>query len=142
MQPKEPPQKYSLDELCGLVDVPKRTVRYYIQIGLLDRPIGETRAAYYGEQHLQQLVQIRSLISNGINLEKISHLVKAGAQVSEVPSAKPGDLCLMTHIHLASGVELVIDSARSNLSSEQVRRIANGAVELLKKTKESDERKH
>ena len=52
-------QTYSLQELATLVELPERTVRYYIQLGLVDRPEGETRAARYGERHLEQLLEIR-----------------------------------------------------------------------------------
>lgn len=46
---------YTLKELCAKVDLPIRTVRYYVQIGLIDKPEGETRAARYGDTHLDQL---------------------------------------------------------------------------------------
>ncbi len=51
---------YPLAELAVLADLPPRTVRYYVQIGLVDRPEGETRAARYGARHLEQLLQIRN----------------------------------------------------------------------------------
>ena len=50
---------YSIDELATLVEFPRRTVRYYVQQGLVDRPIGEKRAAYYTTRHLEQLLTIR-----------------------------------------------------------------------------------
>ena len=49
-----PSPSYPLAELCVLVDLPPRTVRYYVQIGLVDRPQGETRAARYGAVQLEQ----------------------------------------------------------------------------------------
>ena len=61
----------SLDQLCILAELPRRTVRYYIQIGLVDRPIGETRAAYYTDSHLQQLLTIRKWTDAGLSLERI-----------------------------------------------------------------------
>ena len=57
-----PAPSYPLADLCVLADLPLRTVRYYVQIGLVDRPEGETRAARYGARHLEQLLQILSLI--------------------------------------------------------------------------------
>ena len=47
---------YPLADLCVLADLTPRTVRYYVQIGLVDRPEGETRAARYGPPHLEQLL--------------------------------------------------------------------------------------
>ena len=46
---------YPLADLCVLADLPPRTVRYYVQMGLVDRPQGETRAARYGALHLELL---------------------------------------------------------------------------------------
>ena len=43
--PSPPAPSYPLADLCVLVDLPPRTVRYYVQMGLVDRPQGETRAA-------------------------------------------------------------------------------------------------
>ena len=34
-----PAPSYSIDELAALAELPRRTVRYYIQQGLVDRPI-------------------------------------------------------------------------------------------------------
>lgn len=38
-------QKFTLDDLSRLVELPKRTIRYYIQQGLVDRPEGAKRGA-------------------------------------------------------------------------------------------------
>ena len=50
---------YPLANLCVLADLPPRTIRYYVQMGLVDRPQGETRAARYGAVHLEQLLLIK-----------------------------------------------------------------------------------
>ena len=50
----EPTQQFTLSELCILADLPVRTLRYYVQNGLVDHPEGETRAARYGPRHLEQ----------------------------------------------------------------------------------------
>ena len=62
---------YTLDGLCTLAELPKRTVRYYIQLGLVDRPVGETRAAHYTSHHLEQLLQIRKWSEAGVSLERV-----------------------------------------------------------------------
>ena len=73
------PQRYSLDELAALVDLPKRTIRYYVQLGLVDRPTGETRAAYYTSAHAEQLIAIRKWSASGLSLERIRELL-SGAE--------------------------------------------------------------
>ena len=65
------PTSFTLDDLCSLTDFSKRTVRYYMQLGLVDRPIGETRAAHYLEAHLQQLLRIKKLTDAGVSLERV-----------------------------------------------------------------------
>ena len=72
--PSDP--SYPLSELCVLVDLPPRTVRYYVQLGLVDRPQGETRAARYGARHLEQLLTIKKWTAAGIALERIRALLQ------------------------------------------------------------------
>jgi DNA-binding transcriptional MerR regulator len=49
-------QTYSLDELCQLADMNLRTVRYYIQQGLVPGPEGKNRGARYFQLHLERLL--------------------------------------------------------------------------------------
>ncbi len=69
------PRSFTLDELCTLTDLPRRTVRYYVQIGLVPRPAGETRAARYGEGHLAALLRIKQLSADGVSLERIREVL-------------------------------------------------------------------
>jgi DNA-binding transcriptional MerR regulator len=114
----------SLDQLCILAELPRRTVRYYIQIGLVDRPIGETRAAYYTDSHLQQLLTIRKWTDAGLSLERIRELLE-GADPA-VPPPRPrkaGSVEVMSHLIVADGVELVIEPGRAGLKPEEVRNL-------------------
>jgi DNA-binding transcriptional MerR regulator len=70
-----PAPSYPLAELCVLADLPPRTVRYYVQIGLVDRPQGETRAARYGATQLEQLLLIKKWTAAGLSLERIRELL-------------------------------------------------------------------
>ena len=114
----------ALDQLCILAELPRRTVRYYIQIGLVDRPIGETRAAYYTDSHLQQLLTIRKWTDAGLSLERIRELLE-GADPA-VPPPRPrkaGSVEVMSHLIVADGVELVIEPGRAGLKPEEVRNL-------------------
>jgi DNA-binding transcriptional MerR regulator len=68
--------QYNLDQVADLAGVNPRTVRYYIQLGLIDRPIGETRAAHYTWQHLKQLLEVRGYTEQGFSLERIGELMR------------------------------------------------------------------
>ncbi|MBO0790990.1 MAG: MerR family transcriptional regulator [Ktedonobacteraceae bacterium] len=54
-------QHFTIEELAELVDLPVRTIRYYISEDLLPGPEGRGKAAIYGEEHLLRLRLIRLL---------------------------------------------------------------------------------
>jgi DNA-binding transcriptional MerR regulator len=79
-------------------DLPdRRAIRWYTTIGLVDRPLGmRGRTALYGPRHLQQLVAIKRLQSEGRSLAQIqadfSWLSPDGlGEVSQVPEALLAD---------------------------------------------------
>jgi DNA-binding transcriptional MerR regulator len=67
----EPVRRFTLDVLCTVANVPRRTVRCYLQIKLLDRPVGETKGARYLSGHLDTLLRIRQLADAGVSLDRI-----------------------------------------------------------------------
>jgi DNA-binding transcriptional MerR regulator len=114
----------SLDQLCVLAELPRRTVRYYIQLGLVDRPVGETRAAYYTDRHLQQLLTIRKWTEGGLSLDRIRALLEgADPTVPPPPPRKAGSVEVMSHLIVTDGVELVIEPGRAGLKPEEVRKL-------------------
>ena len=127
---------YTLDQLCALTDMTKRTVRYYMQLGLVDRPVGETRAAHYTARHLEQLLQIRKLADAGVSLERIRE-VMAGAE-SPVPdrARQPGAISVLSHVFIAPGVELQINPQAAGLSPEQLRTFVRTVLTEWEKTNE------
>jgi DNA-binding transcriptional MerR regulator len=126
-----PEPGYPLSELCVLADLPPRTVRYYIQIGLVDRPQGETRAARYGPRHLEQLLQVKKWTAAGVSLERIRALLQG-----EPPPVPPrqralGTVSVCSHLAVAEGVEVVIDPGRAGLAPEQVRTFVQGVMAVF-----------
>ena len=117
-----------LADLAVLADLPPRTVRYYVQIGLVDRPEGETRAARYGARHLEQLLQIRKWTAAGVSLERIRELLH-GAPPPVPPRERAiGSVSVCSHLTVAEGVEVVIDAQRAGLSPEAVRQFIQGVM--------------
>ncbi len=121
---------YQLSELCALVDLPIRTVRYYVQQGLVDRPQGETRAARYGQKQLDQLLLIRKWTAAGLSLDRIRELL-AGADAA-VPERqnRRGLVEVISRLHIADGIELLIEPGRAGLTPEQVRELSRGVMRL------------
>ena len=115
------PKTFTLDELCTLSDTSRRTVRYYIQLGLVDRPIGETRAAHYVGRHLEQLLKIRQFTDAGVSLERIREVLSGEAPPVPPRQRKPGSVQVKSHLFIADGIELQISPEDAGLTPEQVR---------------------
>lgn len=128
------PTTYSIDQLCALTDLPKRTVRYYMQMGLVDRPVGETRAAHYTPVHLGQLMQIRQLADAGVSLERIRQVLAGGESPVPEGAPQPGAISVRSHVHIAPGVELQIDPQAAGLSPEQLRAFVRTVLTEWEKT--------
>lgn len=118
------PHTWTLDELAALVDLPRRTVRYYIQIGLLDRPDGGTRAARYGQRHLEQLTRIRRWTDAGLSLERVRELLAGDTDTIPARPRRAGMVEVWSHLHVADGIEIHIEPGRAGLAAEQVREFA------------------
>jgi len=142
--------QYLIDELCRLSGFSRRTVRYYVQEGLVNPPAARGRGGYYSEVHVRQLARIRELQERGYRLEAIRGLL-AGAEnlgKREVPGSwnppfaeirgpeaatpaapeLPGlqyPRALWSRIALAPGVEL-------HISAEAEQRLGPATVAALK----------
>lgn len=122
--------QYPLSELCVLADLPVRTVRYYVQAGLVDKPVGETRAARYGSNHLEQLLLIKKWTAAGLSLERIRELLQGGETDLPQPRQRPGSVEVRSHLYVAEGIEIVIEPSRAGTTPEQVRQFIRGVMEL------------
>ncbi len=115
------PHTFTLDELCSLIDLPKRTIRYYMQLGLVERPTGETRAAQYSNHQLEQLIRVKQLAGAGISLERIGEIMRGDPSPVPARKLRPGDIQVRSQVFIAPGVELHIDPETSGISPEKLR---------------------
>ena len=122
------PTQLSLEQLAVAADLPLRTVRFYIQKGLLARPHGSTRAAWYDANHLETLLRIRKWSDAGLSLARISELLSGADTIAPARHA-PGAIEVRTHVHLAEGLELVITPDQARLSPGQLRALVRAVLE-------------
>jgi DNA-binding transcriptional MerR regulator len=123
---------HTLNDLCALTGVSPRTARYYIQIGLLSRPVGETRAARYDHHHLEQLVRIRKWSEAGLSLERIRELLHDLPPSVPERAPEPGSVRVCSHVRIAPGIELVLDPSCAGLEPEKLRLLVTGVLELYR----------
>lgn len=122
---------FSLDDLCTLTDLPKRTVRYYVQIGLVSRPVGETRAAYYMQEHLDQLLQVKRLSMAGVSLDRIREVLSGEAPPVPPRRRQRGAVEVRSHVLIANGIELQIAPEDAGLAPEQVRELVRAVMKAV-----------
>ena len=130
---------YGIEELARLTGLTRRTIRYYIQIGLLPGPHGEKRGARYDASHLERLLKIRRLTAEHVPLEEIASELEGDFSKEEPTKLREkhvGQIEVRSHITLGDGIELVIDAKSAKLSAEDIRDIASEIVTLVKAKKE------
>ncbi len=123
-------QEFGITELCTLADLSARTVRFYIQQGLVSRPTGEKKGAKYNKSHLDQLLSIKKWQAAGLSLERIRELL-VEPNSNDVPLRPkwPGMVEVWSRIHIADGVELNIEPNRAGLAPEELRAFLRQVME-------------
>lgn len=108
--------QYLIDQLCAISGFSRRTVRYYVQEGLVDPPAARGRGGFYSDVQLEQLARIRELQERGYRLEAIRGLLaeedgvqEAAASVGSRQAASVPQ-AVWTRIPVVPGVELHVSA--------------------------------
>ena len=139
------PQRFKLDELAERAGVSPRTVRYYVQRGLLPAPEFRGPDTAYGEEHLHRLKAIRVLQERHLPLDAIEAALasKSTDEIARIargkvpdaldptlpvsrlplPVAAPSSERITRHT-LAPGLELLV----SDHASPEVRALADSLL--------------
>ena len=133
---------FSLDEISALAELPRRTVRYYIQCGLIDRPQGIGKGAFYSERHVEQLLLVRKWQLAGLSLERIGELLKQPDDGGPLPPSprRAGTVEVWSHLVVAEGVEVNLEPGRAGLSPEQVRAFFRSVTQLYQQVQEIEDK--
>jgi MerR HTH family regulatory protein len=104
---------YNIDELADLGGVSRRTVRYYVQEGLVPAPLGVGRGRHYGRAHLERLLEVKSQQDAGLSLDEI-RARRGPIPGGGVPGPRPPQplpRSTWRRLTLAPGVELHVSHA-------------------------------
>jgi DNA-binding transcriptional MerR regulator len=113
--------RYGVGELAELGGVSRRTVRYYVQEGLLPSPYGLGRGDHYGAAHLERLLQIKAWQEAGQSLDGIRRALSEGTGPREQPAPPRG---VYRRLTLAHGVELHVSGAVGMPSPDKLTELA------------------
>lgn len=120
---------YNIESLADLAGLTKRTIRYYIELGLLTPPVGSCRGSYYTDNHLRRLDQIRKLSSQGIPLTQMKSFICDDFQASVVCT---DDIKINVWNRAVITESIEINFKQDTLNKNDVDKIKHFIIELLK----------
>lgn len=100
---------YTIGELAELGGVSRRTVRYYVQEGLIPPPAGLGRGAHYQKEHLEALLRVKVMQERGLLLEEI-RLALASGKPRAVAAVGPVSRSHWSRIEILPGLEIHVGS--------------------------------
>ena len=118
---------YTIEELGELTGYTRRTIRYYVQQGLIDPPAGRGRGGFYYDSHMEKLLYIKSMQERGLSLAAINNLLKTGD--AESVNFSRG---VWVKYEVAPGFEINIRRDLEQQSSHKIQEIIKISRALLK----------
>ncbi|MCX5809834.1 MAG: MerR family transcriptional regulator [Proteobacteria bacterium] len=129
-------KKYTIDNLVELTGYSRRTIRYYVQEGLIEPPAGRGRGGFYFDSHLNKLLQIKSLQEKGMGLNAIMGYLQ-GTKEDEEP--RPEDKHYQREVwvkyEIVPGIEVTIRRDIEEKEGKKVFELVRVAKSIMKEGK-------
>jgi DNA-binding transcriptional MerR regulator len=134
-------RRYGIDELADLGGVSRRTVRFYIQEGLLPAPLGVGRGSHYDRSHLERLLEVKAGQEAGRSLDDIRARRRpaTGRPGSAAAPALSIARSAWRRLELAPGVELHVASDVRLPARARLDELANWCRRHLRRNTEGEE---
>jgi DNA-binding transcriptional MerR regulator len=126
-------KQYNIEELSELTGFTRRTIRYYIQEGLIEPPAGRGRGGFYNDSHLDKLLYIKSLQERGLNLVSITKLISAGEE-----NTNENIRNIWARYEIIPGLEISVNRDLEGKESKKILEIIKVAKALLKEKIDND----
>lgn len=135
---------YTIQNLTDLTSVPRRTIHFYTQQGILPPPQGAGVGTEYSEDHLLRLRLIPILRSEGMRLDQIRQYFQStdpimlrqrleNAPAPIPPSPAPGSAqgVSYTHYSLPLGLTLIVPANLPANQRQKIEHLVEEAVRIL-----------
>ena len=132
----ESESRYGIDELSDLGGVSRRTVRFYIQEGLLPAPLGVGRGRHYGDEHLKRLVRVREMQEQGLTLAEIQAQLASGRNAAPARAPSTPQRTRYVRLELAPGLELHVSGDRRLPPPGRLAELADWCREWFRRSNE------
>lgn len=122
-------QRFSILELAALAGISGRTVRYYVQRGLIPPPDGRGPGRHYGPEHLERILKLRDLQRTGLSLDVATSALTG--LVNEPVADEPIERELITRLKLGEGLFLEVGPGIPIPTDQQLRDMARRCRDIL-----------
>jgi len=126
-------KKYLIDDLSEITGYSRRTIRYYIQEGLLEPPAGRGRGGFYYDSHVKQLLKIKELQEQGIAVSSIASLLKEKTEEPELPKRE-----VVVRYGISPGIELVVGREIEMKEQRKIAELIRIAKSIMKGVRENE----
>ncbi|PKN67841.1 MAG: hypothetical protein CVU57_01100 [Deltaproteobacteria bacterium HGW-Deltaproteobacteria-15] len=120
-------RKYTIDELCEMTGFTRRTIRYYVQEGLIEPPAGRGRGGFYFDSHLRKLQEIKAYQGKRFRLSDIQQVLKRGVR-SELPPLRE----IWVRYPVVEGVEIHVSRDLDEKRRKRVEEVVRLARSILR----------
>jgi len=120
-------KQYTIEGLCELTGFSRRTIRYYVQEGLIDAPAGRGRGGFYFDSHLDKLRQIKALQDDGLKLSQIQELLREHKKPEMAPLRE-----IWIRYPIEPGIEIHIQRELEESERKKLAEIIRVAKSILK----------
>jgi DNA-binding transcriptional MerR regulator len=118
---------YTIGQLSELTGFSRRTIRYYVQEGLLAPPAGRGRGGFYFDSHMATLRRIRSLQEKGLRLSAIFEMLRDVVAPGPVKEERR----IWVRYEIAPGIEIHVDRGREKAAGKDIGEIIRVAKSIL-----------
>ena len=132
-------KQYTIQELSEITGYSRRTIRYYIQEGLLEPPAGRGRGGFYYDSHMHKLSEIKALQDKGLRLATITEVIKRPETLEREVLSPPDQRQVWIRVPITDGVEIHIrrdKEEHQRMAITQVIQLAKSILEKGDKTNE------